>query len=97
MNTVNLRKFKDIIDTVRELDFENFYQAGTPSKIHELNLVVIDKSNNRQYWICKSFGQFHVSYRNSITNVRLDPIRIECKNQKDVCIKFKNIVNSFTN
>ena len=43
MNTVNLRKFKDIIDTVRELDFENFYQAGTPSKIHELNLVIIDK------------------------------------------------------
>ena len=97
MNTIDLKKFKKIIDTVRNLGFENFYQAGTISESHELNLVVVDESNNRQYWICKSFGEFHISYRNSITNVKLDPIRIECKNQKDVCIKFKNIVNSFTN
>ena len=97
MITVDLKNFKKIIDTVRNLGFENFYQAGTASKIHELNLVIIDKSNNRQYWICKSFGEFHISYRNSITNVKLDLTRIECKNQKDVCIKFKNIVNSFTN
>ena len=53
-------KFKKIIDTVRNLGFENFYQAGTVSKTHELNLVVIDKSNNPSMKYCRKIFHYRM-------------------------------------
>lgn len=90
--TVDLSKYKKIINKIRELGFNNFHQAGSISQYHELNLVIEDNEKNRQYWITKSFGKFDVIYRNSINDSKKEQYRFPCKNQTDVCNKFAELV-----
>lgn len=77
-------KFKRLINKVDTIGFDEFYQAGTTSKHHELNLICRSKKLNRQYWITKSFGNFTVIYRNDLDNSKYEQYRIPCKNQTEV-------------
>lgn len=92
MSTVDLSKYKKIINKLRELGFD-FHQAGTISKYHELNLVIENMSQDRQYWIVKSFGEFYISYRNGIHDIKAKQYRFECKSQQEACNKFAELVS----
>jgi len=78
MSTINLSKFKKIIDNLRKLGFNNFYQAGSPSQYHELNLIVNNEKQNRKYWIEKSFGKFGITYRESIDDIKAKSHHVKC-------------------
>ena len=88
----DLSEFKKIANTLNKLGFSSSYQAGTPSKIHELNLIVENPIQDRLYWITKSFGEFLIIYRNEIDNTRAKQYRVKCKNQKEVCENFTKLV-----
>lgn len=91
---MDMKKYKKIIDKIRELGFENFYQAGSPNEFRELNIVIKDEINDTQYWIIKSFGEFFVMYRNSIHNLKERQHQYRCgKTQKSVCEIFEKVVN----
>lgn len=92
MNTINLSKYKKIINKIRELGFNNFYQAGSISQYHELNLIVDNKEQDRKYWIGKSFGRFEITYRESIDDIRAKSHHFPCVSQKAVCEKFSELV-----
>lgn len=78
-------KFAKIIGKVSSVGFDEFHQAGSPNKYHELNLVCISKQLNRQYWVTKSFGNFTVIYTNGLENIsKLKQHRIPCRNQTEV-------------
>lgn len=93
MSTVDLSKFKKIIDQVRKTGFDEFYQAGTVNKFHELNLICRSRKLNKQYWICKSFGEFHITYRNELDNIKVKQHRIDCKNQTEIVNFLKNVAS----
>jgi len=88
----DLLKFKKIINKVTELGFNDFYQAGSVSRIHELNLIVDSESQDRKYWLAKSFGEFVVIYRKGIDDIKAIQHRFKCKNQKEVCEKFSELI-----
>jgi len=88
----DLSKFKKIINKVKELGFNDFYQAGSVSKFHELNLIIDNESQNRKYWLTKSFGEFIVIYREGINDIKAVNHRYNCKNQKEVCEKFSELI-----
>lgn len=91
---MDMKKYKKIIDKIRELGFENFHQAGSPNKFHELNIVIEDEINDIQYWITKSFGEYSVIYRNSIHDIKQKQHKYKCdKTQKSVCETFEKVVN----
>lgn len=93
-NTIDLKKFKKIINKIRYLGFKDFYQAGSPSQFHELNLIIEDKKRNIQYWICKSFGEFKIIYRKSIIDSNLPQYKISnLKSQKEVCEEFEKLIH----
>lgn len=90
---IDLSKYKKIINKIRELGFNNFYQAGSISQYHELNLIIQDEINNIQYWISKSFGEFEIVFRKGICDIKAKQYIIKCgKTQKCVCEKFENLV-----
>lgn len=96
--SVDLSKYKKIINKLRELGFNNFYQAGSISQYHELNLIIEDTKNDIQYWIGKSFGKFKIVYRKGIHDIKAEQIRIDCEtSQKDVCDRFSELVLSNNN
>lgn len=95
---IKISKYRKIIDKIKELGFNEFYQAGPPSKYHELNLVINDNINDIKYWICKSFGKFHIIYqkqndtqKNSLYKLQ-HRINCEKNTQKEVCLKFEDLV-----
>jgi hypothetical protein len=91
--SIDLSKYKKIINKVKELGFDNFYQAGTISQYHELNLIIEDKINDIQYWISKSFGEFRINYRQGINNSKAEQHIIKCgKTQKYVIENFEKLV-----
>jgi len=89
---VDLSKFKKIINKVIELGFNDFYQAGSVSKIHELNLIIDNESQDRKYWLTRSFGEFIVIYRKGIDDIKAIQHRFKCRNQKEVCEKFSELI-----
>ena len=94
MSTVDLSKYKKIINKLRELGFNDFHQAGTINKYHELNLIIENRNQDRQYWITKSFGKFNVIYRDGIHNIKATNNRFECKSQQEVCNTFAELVSN---
>jgi len=88
-----------------DVGFDEFYQAGSPSKFHPMNIVARSESTNKQYWICVDGGYqckevFYVAFRD-LDNTRSKTERIYCKNQSEVVeqlsliqeeIKQKNVV-----
>jgi hypothetical protein len=78
-------QFTKIINKLVTVGFDEYHQAGTPNKYHEINLVCTSKLLNRQYWITKSFGNFTVIYTDGLENIsKLKQHRIPCKNQTEV-------------
>lgn len=88
---VDLSKYKKIIDNLRKLEFYNFHQAGSINQYHELNLIIENPIQDRQYWITKSFGKFDVIYREGINNSKAQQYRFPCKSQKEVCEVFTKL------
>lgn len=88
----DLSKYKKIIDCVRNLGFNNFYQAGSINQFHELNLIVDNEKQDRKYWLSKSFGKFDVTYRQGINDIKAKGHRFDCKSQKELCEKFSELI-----
>lgn len=84
-------KFQMILKKLREVGFDEYYQAGSTSKYHEMNIVCVSKALNRQYWISKSFGKYQVIYRDDLSNSKNRSVRMECKNQTEVVNRLSEI------
>lgn len=90
--TMNCSRYKKILNKLWELGFHNFYQAGSTSQYHELNLIVDNEKQDRKYWICKSFGKFQIIYRESINDTKAKSHFFPCQSQKAVCEQFETLV-----
>lgn len=87
--------YQKIKKKLYEVGFDEFYQAGTTSIFHPMNIVATSKITNRQYWICVDGGyrcpeSFHIAYR-ELNNVRAESTRIYCKNQTEMVEKLSDI------
>jgi hypothetical protein len=90
-----VKKFKKIEKKLFEVGFDEFYQAGYPSKFHPLNIVATSKALNKQFWVCVDGGYgckdtFYIEYRD-LNNTNIGTERIKCINQTDVIEKLNNI------
>lgn len=88
-------EFSKIKNELWEVGFDDFYQAGSTSKFHKMNIVAISKKLNMQYWICVDGGycckdEFYISYR-PLDDIRAKSERIECKNQSEVVAELRKI------
>ena len=92
-----IKTYSKIMKKLDKVGFDEFYQAGTPSKFHPLNIVATSKATNKQYWICVDGGyrcskSFHIAYRD-LDDTRADSVRIQCKNQTEICKQLDIIEN----
>lgn len=86
-------KFKKIINKVETIGFDDYHQAGTSNKYHELNLVCTSEALDRVYWVSKSFGEFTVSYRQGISDYKQQKQtkRVVCRNQTEVVKELQKV------
>ena len=96
-----IKKFNKIEKKLFEVGFDEFYQAGSKSIFHPLNIVATSKILNKQFWICVSGGYrcentFHISFR-ELNNIKANSDRIDCKNQSDMVDELNNIKLKITN
>ena len=80
--------YQKIVNKLHEVGFDEFYQAGSASVFHPLNVVATSKITNKQYRICIDGGyrcpeSFHISYR-ELGTARAKVTRIPCKNQSEI-------------
>ena len=78
-------KYNKIINKLHAVGFDEFYQAGTTSRFHPLNIVAINRTTNTQYWICVDGGyrcpeSFHIEYR-KVNSINFPPNRTYYQNQ----------------
>lgn len=91
MAVVDMSKFKLLLTKIEKMGFDEMYQAGTTSKYHEMNVILKDKERDLQIWVTKSFGNFTVIYRNSISSSKFEQYRFPCKTQKQIIETIINI------
>jgi len=87
--------YQQIIKKLREVGFDEFYQAGTPSKFHPLNIVAVSKITNKQYWICVDSGykcpdSFYIAHR-ELSDTMAKSTRVQCENQLGIIAQLNNI------
>lgn len=88
-------EFSKIKNYLWKVGFDDFYQAGSISRFHKMNIVAESKKLNMQYWICVDGGyncpdEFHIAYR-QLDNINAKSERIYCKNQTEVIKELKKI------
>jgi len=93
-------KYQKIIKKLQEVGFDEFYQAGSTSKFHPMNIIAKSEITNKQYWICVDGGyrcpnNFHIAYRD-LNNVRGNTTIIKCKNQTEIVEQLNIIKKEIT-
>lgn len=88
-------EFSKIKSELPKVGFDDFYQAGSISKFHKMNIVATSKKLNMQYWIYVDGGyscpdEFYISYR-PIDDINAKNERIYCKNQTEIVAELRKI------
>ena len=96
--------YQMIINKLHIVGFDEYYQAGSTSIFHPLNIVAKSKILDKQYWICVDGGyrcptSYYIAHRD-LSNTHAPTKRIKCKNQSEIVeqldkiqSEIKNIIN----
>ena len=64
-------RFPGIKQKLYQVGFDDFYQAGSISRFHPMNIVAESRSLNLQFWVCAD-GGYGVSETYHISETPLD-------------------------
>ncbi len=75
--------------------FDEYYQAGNPTRFSKMNVCAESRVLNKRYWICIDGGYqtaevYYIAFR-ALDNSNEPSQRIYCKNQDDVVDELKKI------
>ena len=81
-------RFAGIRQKIYQVGFDNFYQAGSTSRFHRMNIVAESRILNLQFWVCAEGGYgvpetYHISER-PLDNYHAPTQRINFKTQVEV-------------
>lgn len=88
-------RFLGIIKKLYQVGFDDFYQAGSTSKFHPMNIVAESKVLNLQFWVCVDGGYscsetYHISER-SLDDCKAPTKRVNFRNQTEVIAGLEQI------
>lgn len=88
-------RFAGIRQKIYQVGFDDFYQAGSTSRFHPLNIVAESRILNLQFWVCAEGGYrvsetYHISER-PLDNCHAPTQRINFKTQTEVIAGLEQI------
>lgn len=88
-------RVSSIIMKLRQIGFDEFYQAGSRNRFHPLNIVAESRILNLQFWICAEGGYnvaetYHIASR-SLDDVRSPTERTDFKTQTELIAGLEDI------
>jgi hypothetical protein len=94
---MSIKTYSKIVNKLQDVGFDEFYQAGSTSVFHPLNIVARSKATNKQYWVCVDSGYrcpetYYIAYRD-LNNTKAKDTRIYCKNQSEIVEQLNIIQN----
>jgi hypothetical protein len=94
MNTTYGGKYLKIRKAVHEAGFDEFYQAGSVSKFHKMNIVCESAALKKRFWVCIDGGywakdELHISTRN--LDGGLDNDRVYFNSEEEMAAAIKRI------
>lgn len=88
-------RFAGIRQKIYQVGFDDFYQAGSTSRFHPMNIVAESRILNLQFWVCVEGGYgvsetYHISER-PLDNYHAPTQRINFKTQVEVIAGLEQI------
>lgn len=88
-------RFAGIRQKIFQVGFDDFYQAGSTSRFHPMNIVAESRILNLQFWVCVEGGYgvsetYHISER-PLDNYHAPTQRINFKTQVEVIAGLEQI------
>ena len=88
-------RFLGIIKKLHQVGFDDFYQAGSTSKFHPMNIVAESKALNLQFWVCVDSGYscpetYHISER-ALDDYEAPTKRVNFRTQAEVIAGLEQI------
>ena len=71
-------RFSGIKQKLHQVGFDDFYQAGSSSRFHPMNIVAESRVLNLQFWVCAD-GGYGVSETYHIAERPLDDCKAQTK------------------
>ena len=71
-------RFSGIKQELHQVGFDDFYQAGSSSRFHPMNIVAESRVLNLQFWVCAD-GGYGVSETYHIAERPLDDCKAQTK------------------
>ena len=93
-------RFAGIRQKIFQVGFDDFYQAGSTSRFHPMNIVAESRILNLQFWVCAEGGYgvsetYHISER-PLDNYHAPTQRINFKTQTEVIAGLEQIRQRIT-
>lgn len=94
-------RFSRIIMKLRQVGFDEFYQAGSRSRFHPMNIVAESRILNLQFWVCVEGGYnvaetYHIASR-ALDDVRAPTERTDFKTQTELIDGLEDIRHRIAN
>ncbi len=88
-------RFPGIKQKLYQVGFDDFYQAGSISRFHPMNIVAESRSLNLQFWVCADGGygvseSYHISER-PLNNYMAPAKRTNFRTQAEVVTALEGI------
>ena len=88
-------RFPGIKQKLYQVGFDDFYQAGSISRFHPMNIVAESRSLNLQFWVCADGGYgvletYHISER-PLNNYIVPAKRTNFRTQAEVVTALEGI------
>lgn len=92
-------KYLKVRKAIHEAGFDEFYQAGSVSRFHKMNIVAESAALGKRFWFCVSGGynvkdEFYIVSRDLSTGKESKPIY--CKTQAEMADRIKDIRNQIS-
>ena len=89
-------KFSEIKKKLSRVGFDDFYQSGSISRFHPMNIVAKSRALNLQFWICVDGGYraseaYHISER-PLDNCNAPTKRANFRTQAEVVAGLERIL-----